>query len=529
MAGAGQPFDYDGLLAQANTMADFLFNNDIVGSMIACQRARVNPDAVRPREITSEHYLRRPVTTQQEKIDKLTFIATYCIRNGVTHRMDDRSFVSTYDGPGDHFYRYDPNAIIVAPPNGYWATATALVLPVVANFDGGGGAGAPREERPLVVKINVIQQTAQVVMNVLRAVLSFGAARVTTPHEFAIDIVTLRRVQEAFDAIPQADHGLGFSRLYAYGVRDMGPNMSIGSIVMARVQGRSIRDVCHLVRADHNAQVHVGRMLAYAIPDMSGLPDWNTRGRPEYGHFGMLHNDLHAGNYIIDRDANRVNLIDFERVVFIERADTQPVRGITTLNPRDPCDEAIIQYSIIRDYVMMFLYVSDNIEPLNQAPTTSLSVVIHTALLASRNILFHRIQRFLTVDLRMFDDFPFMRNNLQNAQRSLRVIQNFINSAHTGVIDRAEYIQARNEIIHNEAYARHHIEAFHRHRRHRRATPMGGAGAGGGVYRDRTAPPSGGGYREPERRERERSRSPTSTRRRSPERRERRSRSPEHK
>ncbi len=506
MAGEGVvPFDYDELLTRATNMSDFLFENDIVGSLIACQRARIHPDDVRPREITSEFYQGRPVTTQREKIDKLTFIATYCIRNGVTHRVDDRSFVSTYDGPGDHFYRYDDAAANV--PNGFWTTPTALVLPILANFDGGGGTGRPREERPLVVKIVVIQHPAQAIMNMLRSVMSFGTARFSSAHDFAIDIVTLRRVQAAFDAIPREQHGLGFSRLYAYGVRDLGPNMCLGSIVMSRVQGQTIRDVCRTIPLHDRARIEqIGRILAYTIPDMSGLPDWEARGRPEYGHFGLLHNDLHGGNYIIDVAGNRVNLIDFGRVVFIQRGgggDAPPERGITTLNPRDPCDEAIIQFSIIRDYVMMFLFVNE-IEPLNQDPTTSLSAVIRMALLASRNIMFHRIERFITVNVReLFDDFHLMRDMLVTAQINLRTIQNFINSAHTGVFDRNAYNAARHAIVFCEAYARHHIEAFHRYRRHHPRVR----------YRDRVAGVGAGSYREPERRERERSRS------RSPERR----------
>ena len=513
---AGAAFDYTPLLEGADNLSDFLFRNDIVGSMIACQRARIHPDTVRRREITSEHYQEHPVVTQREKIDKLTFIATYCIRNGVTHRADDRSFATTYDAEGDHFFRYDPGAVVAAPPNGFWSTATALVLPIIANFDGGGGAGAPRQERPLVAKIVIIQQPAHTIINLLRSV-SFGAARSTPANDFAVDVITLRHIQTAFDTIPQNEHRLGFSRLYAYGVRDMGPNMSIGSIVMSRISGRSIREVCRGIPMHDRARIEqVGRILAYTIPDMSGLPDWQARGRPEYGYFGLLHNDLHGNNFTIDVAENRANLIDFGRVVFIQRGDTRPGRGITTLDPRDPCDEAIIQFSIIRDYIMMFLFANE-IEPLNEPPTTSLSAVIRSALLASRNIMFHRIERFLTVNVReLFDDFHLMRDMLVTAQTNLRVIQTFINSAHTGVVDRNAYNAARHAIVFCEAYARHHIEAFHRYRRHH---PRGGGGGGGvTAYRDRVASSS---YREPERRERERSRSrsPTSARRRSPERR----------
>lgn len=114
------------LFARSERLAQFLFDNDTVGVLIACNRARINPAIARPPSTTSAYFQTPwdPTASERYRIEKLTFIATYCIRNTVTHRFDDASFATAYDTPGDHYYRYD-----VASSTPYWSTATALVLP----------------------------------------------------------------------------------------------------------------------------------------------------------------------------------------------------------------------------------------------------------------------------------------------------------------------------------------------------------------------------------------------------------------
>ena len=525
----------DPLFERSERLANLLFENDIVGSLRACERARVNPAVVRPVSTTTDHFRGPwdPASTTRFRMEKLTFIATYCIRNGITHRLEDGSYATVYDSEGDHYYRYDPSA---GKP--YWSTATALVLPIIANYSE--VPGGPRIERPLVVKIIVLKWPAPAVWAMLKDMnLSFGASNPADPYEFALECAILEHLERTNTDMPDNEHCLKFPRMYAYGARDLTERVntkgarelfSMASIVMSRAQGRSLADVCTDIERETNyttrtARINaVGRLLAYAIPDMSGLPDWQAHaGAKEYGHFKMIHNDLHFGNYLIDEARGKINVIDFARAVFVLTDDSPPVRNklMVTLDPRNPLESIIIEFSIIRDYVMMFMYTT-TMDPLNQQPKSVMSRIIRTALLASANILYKRIQTFLRHNIQtLFAPYEKMRTNLTNAQTELRTIGEFVNSAHP--VRQTVPSASIQKIVENMAFYLIEIRKFKKqaqeHAMQKRYQDRGASVGAGNAYVDRTDRTDRS--RSPDRRKR------SPTRRRSPERSPTRRRSPE--
>jgi len=458
-------------LRNSKTLADFLLRNDTVGSIRACERARIDPASIRDDDV-------------QGLINKLTIVATYCIRNGVTHEYGStREEQTTY--ANDTFYRFDTDAQV---RNGYKSTPTAMVIPIVANFSDP-RINDERNEKNLVVKIVLMKENVGDIVGKFKEYmkgLSFGQeshAKLMNVDEFMTECRTLARINIINESTPMNFHGIRFPKLYTYGTRVFDNGYSIGSIVMSRMRGNNIDEIIkHLVTLPHEEAYGkaeaIGNALAYVIPDMSGLLEWErTEHKKEFGFFSLLHNDLHSENYFIDFDSDtqkyRVSIIDFSRVVYITpHSSKEPMNPYDThLDPTDQHEQIILEFSIIREYVMMFFYngMIESITPFGVSTRAGiLDKIVHTALLKGKNLLFQRMEKFMAYDIeQVFSRYPGkMKQRLQEAQNSIRQLQPFIDARESNV-NKGEVTKAVKAIAYNFAFLPKNIRKFQNEKRER--------------------------------------------------------------
>lgn len=433
------------IFTEANSLADFLFYEDISNSMEICNRIRDKqlPQQTYPTEEMQESN----ITDQTVMIEKLTFIATYCI----TMMSSGENKELPYDNELDRFFRFDMSPPIPMGRYKYWSTDGSLVIPIIADYSSSSvsdeNVDEPQAERRhvrMVLKVVLIPRSTEYISKHPLApeqtrVVSFGKAKVTFATDFLNEVSMMQNLTLLYRSLPVNQRMIGIPLLYFYGTRDfLEGDCCLGTMVMSRMKGEHVTLILRRIAslsAEKSKKIALAERLGYVLADV--IPILTEM-------YGIIHNDLHFGNILIDRfDIETTTLPAHAKVNVIDMAWSLilhfPAKPTAVdLRPSTSVyDQIIAEFATLRDYILLFfsqyrLLVGGHrpFQPFHKRVSEDDlgQIMIRSALTRHNHRLLQRCSVFISFDIpKLFENtHERIIRKLQEAQRLIVIVKHFI-------------------------------------------------------------------------------------------------------